>query len=136
MQLKKLVLVISLAILSACSLRTQPVEQTQTAIVLQQQQLELTQAALSLEPTQTALAAEQATLSAQIAANQTRAANPNPVITRNADWMPVERDFDGVTMVLVPAGCFTMKGDQILFLIGMILMNGVLSDLSGLINMK
>jgi serine/threonine protein kinase len=29
-------------------------------------------------------------------------------VTRNADWTPVERDFDGVTMVLVPAGCFMM----------------------------
>lgn len=29
----------------------------------------------------------------------------------NADWTPVERDFDGVTMVLVPAGCFDM-GDN------------------------
>ncbi len=26
----------------------------------------------------------------------------------NADWKSVERDFDGVTMVLVPAGCFVM----------------------------
>jgi formylglycine-generating enzyme required for sulfatase activity len=29
-------------------------------------------------------------------------------VARNADWTPVERDFDGVTMVLVPAGCFDM----------------------------
>ncbi len=29
-------------------------------------------------------------------------------ITSNADWTPQERDFDGVTMVLVPAGCFMM----------------------------
>ncbi len=29
-------------------------------------------------------------------------------VTRNADWKPVERDFDGVTMVQVPAGCFQM----------------------------
>jgi formylglycine-generating enzyme required for sulfatase activity len=35
--------------------------------------------------------------------------SPNPDrVTRNADWTPVERDFDGVTMVLVPAGCFMM----------------------------
>jgi iron(II)-dependent oxidoreductase len=33
-------------------------------------------------------------------------------VTRNADWTPVERDFDGVTMVQVPAGCFQMgSGD-------------------------
>ena len=35
----------------------------------------------------------------------------NPV-TRNADWTPVERDFDGVTMVLVPAGCFDMGSED------------------------
>ncbi len=29
-------------------------------------------------------------------------------VTRNAAWTPVERDFDGVMMVLVPAACFSM----------------------------
>lgn len=29
-------------------------------------------------------------------------------ISQNADWTPIERDFDGVTMVLVPPGCFEM----------------------------
>ena len=42
-------------------------------------------------------------------------ATPDPVfippITRNSDWTPLERDFDGVTMVLVPAGCFNMGSD-------------------------
>ncbi len=33
-------------------------------------------------------------------------------ITSNADWTPVERDFDGITMVLVPAGCFMMGSDD------------------------
>lgn len=32
-------------------------------------------------------------------------------IPNNAAWTPVERDFDGVTMVLVPAGCFMMGSD-------------------------
>ncbi|GAB5493499.1 MAG: hypothetical protein Phog2KO_37140 [Phototrophicaceae bacterium] len=31
---------------------------------------------------------------------------------QNADWTPIERNFDGVTMVLVPAGCFTMGNDS------------------------
>jgi len=31
-----------------------------------------------------------------------------PAGTLNTVWTPVERDFDGVTMVLVPAGCFMM----------------------------
>jgi formylglycine-generating enzyme required for sulfatase activity len=30
----------------------------------------------------------------------------------NADWTPIERDFDGVTMVLVPAGCFMMGSNE------------------------
>jgi len=29
-------------------------------------------------------------------------------VARNEDWTPIERDFDGVMMVLVPAGCFMM----------------------------
>jgi formylglycine-generating enzyme required for sulfatase activity len=32
--------------------------------------------------------------------------------TRNTDWQPVEHIFDGVTMVLVPAGCFMMGSDD------------------------
>lgn len=30
------------------------------------------------------------------------------LVSSNADWTPVELDFDGVAMVLVPAGCFLM----------------------------
>ena len=33
-------------------------------------------------------------------------------ITRNGDWSVVEQDFDGVTMVLVPEGCFTMGSED------------------------
>lgn len=36
---------------------------------------------------------------------------PTPV-NRNEDWEPVEQDFDGVTMVLVPAGCFMMGSED------------------------
>lgn len=32
-------------------------------------------------------------------------------VTNNAEWEPIMRDFDGVEMVLVPAGCF-MMGSQ------------------------
>lgn len=31
----------------------------------------------------------------------------------NTSWSPVEREFDGVTMVLVPAGCFMMGSDDL-----------------------
>ena len=36
-------------------------------------------------------------------------------VTKNADWTPIERDFDDVTMVLVPVGSFVMGStpDQI-----------------------
>jgi formylglycine-generating enzyme required for sulfatase activity len=33
-------------------------------------------------------------------------------VTQNDDWTPIERDFDGVTMVLVPVGCFMMGSDD------------------------
>ncbi len=33
-------------------------------------------------------------------------------VTRNPDWTPVEREFDGVMMVLVPAGCFMMGSND------------------------
>lgn len=34
-------------------------------------------------------------------------------VTRNADWASVEQVFGGVTMVLVPAGCFQMGVDEV-----------------------
>ena len=40
-------------------------------------------------------------------ATTTQVANTG-VVTRNEDWTPQEQDFDGVMMVLVPAGCFDM----------------------------
>jgi formylglycine-generating enzyme required for sulfatase activity len=33
-------------------------------------------------------------------------------VTHNADWTTVEREFDGVAMVLVPAGCFMMGSEE------------------------
>jgi formylglycine-generating enzyme required for sulfatase activity len=33
-------------------------------------------------------------------------------VTTNADWTPLERMFDGVMMVLVPAGCFMMGSEN------------------------
>jgi len=32
-------------------------------------------------------------------------------VAQNEDWMPYEREFDGVMMVLVPAGCFMMGSE-------------------------
>jgi formylglycine-generating enzyme required for sulfatase activity len=34
------------------------------------------------------------------------------LVTANDDWTPVEEDFDGVTMVQVPTGCFMMGSDD------------------------
>lgn len=71
----------------------QPIERIQTSVAQSQ-------------------AALQATPDAKVPATQTREVNTNPVITSNADWTPIEREFDGVTMVLVPAGCFDMGSTQ------------------------
>lgn len=35
-----------------------------------------------------------------------------PIVTNNTDWTPIEQDFDGVLMMLVPAGCFMMGNDD------------------------
>jgi formylglycine-generating enzyme required for sulfatase activity len=58
-----------------------------------------------------------ATATATLTPTRTPTATIDPVflarlpVSANADWQPVERAFDGVTMVLVPAGCFTMGTD-------------------------
>ena len=36
-----------------------------------------------------------------------------PIILNNADWKPVEQDFNGVPMMQVPAGCFDMGSEQV-----------------------
>jgi len=59
----------------------------------------------SVSATNTALAFN-TQVEISVAGTQT-ASVPTPV-ANNADWTPQERDFDGVTMVLVPAGCFMM----------------------------
>lgn len=38
--------------------------------------------------------------------------DPIPPVTRNADWTPMIRTFDGVDMALVPPGCFTMGHER------------------------
>ncbi len=39
---------------------------------------------------------------------QAPVAEPRTSVSHNGDWTPVIREFDGVEMVLVPAGCFEM----------------------------
>ncbi|MDX2138154.1 MAG: SUMF1/EgtB/PvdO family nonheme iron enzyme [Chloroflexota bacterium] len=57
-------------------------------------------------------------LSQNAAATLTTITTPDPLalaripVTHNADWTPVTQDFNGVTMVLVPAGCFMMGSND------------------------
>jgi hypothetical protein len=57
-----------------------------------------------------AIQAEQAATSQALSAQATatRAAIAVTGVHTNASWTPVERDFQGVTRVLVPVGCFMM----------------------------
>jgi formylglycine-generating enzyme required for sulfatase activity len=108
--IKYFVIFVSALVLVACSSDPQPIEQTQTAIAVQQQQIEVTQLAMNLGSTQTAVAAVQATQSIEVAATQTQLVIP--FIEQNSDWTPITQEFDGVTMVQVPAGCFMMGSDS------------------------
>jgi len=45
-------------------------------------------------------------------ATHTQVGYPGSPVTRNADWSPVVRTFDGIEMVLVAAGGFTMGIDE------------------------
>ena len=58
----------------------------------------------TITPTATLTPLEEALQSAQNFINIENATN--------ADWQPFEQDFDGVTMVLVPAGCFTIGSED------------------------
>lgn len=92
--------------------------QTQEALTYQQQ-LEAAGTATAEAPTreaeyqQTLIAGGTATRSAILALTPTPTPDATATLVAlrpqtNADWTPIERDFDGVTMVLVPAGCFMM----------------------------
>lgn len=67
-------------------------------------------AALSLEATQTVVASTQAALNEALAPTLTAAVGQG-LITRNRSWFNTERVIDGVAMVLVPPGCFTMGSE-------------------------
>ena len=49
---------------------------------------------------------------AQTAVPTLTAAAELGLIARNADWTPVERNFGGIPMVRVPAGCFAMGSEN------------------------
>jgi formylglycine-generating enzyme required for sulfatase activity len=36
-----------------------------------------------------------------------------PVVSYNAEWKPITKNFDGIDMVLVPPGCFLMGGEDL-----------------------
>ena len=80
---------------------TQSAEETRHAIEVETRVIEL-QATLTTwtpTPTQTATFTPTPNATATLLAYRPQT---------NNDWTPVEREFDGVTMVLVPAGCFMM----------------------------
>ncbi|MCC7209220.1 MAG: SUMF1/EgtB/PvdO family nonheme iron enzyme [Anaerolineae bacterium] len=46
-----------------------------------------------------------------LSATGTPKPTPVPVVTANAEWTPVYREFDGVEMALAPPGCFMMGSE-------------------------
>ena len=75
----------------------------------------------TLEPSETPLPAT-ATLEPSETPRSTATHTPVPSLTplpfwfqpvlANEDWIPISQEFDGVSMVLVPPGCFTMGSSQ------------------------
>ena len=78
------------------------------------QQLALTETAASIVATRAAAeqraGLERTALAETVAPTLTAAASQG-LLTRNADWTPVERSFGGIPMVQVPAGCFAMGAE-------------------------
>lgn len=81
--------------------------------------LEATLTAVAVAPTATPQATTGPAASTPTQAAEATAAEhgglglqPNLPVTQNADWEPLSREFEGVTMVLVPVGCFTMGAEQ------------------------
>lgn len=75
------------------------------------QHLALTETAAAVTATQAAVerqAGVQRTALAETAAPTLTAAAEQGLLTRNAAWTQVERNFGGIPMVQVPAGCFAM----------------------------
>jgi formylglycine-generating enzyme required for sulfatase activity len=56
----------------------------------------------------TATPASPETLANSATANPNLLSFPGNPVTANRQWIPIQQDFDGVTMVLVPVGCFMM----------------------------
>ncbi len=55
---------------------------------------------------------------APVTPSQSASATPPPTliavasVTKNSDWKPIEQDYNGVPMMLVPPGCFNMGSDD------------------------
>lgn len=69
------------------------------------------QSAVASAPTDVPVADTEATLAAAVAPTLTAAAGQG-MVARNRAWVNVERDVDGVVMVEVPPGCFTMGSED------------------------
>ena len=112
-RLSLLVLLIALLVAIACGTTAPNLEATQVA-----------QDKATMEALATTIARQQETQrtpSATPSDASTPADAPVPAVdeqlafgevARNADWTPVIREFNGVPMVLVPAGCFTMGSED------------------------
>jgi formylglycine-generating enzyme required for sulfatase activity len=68
---------------------------------------------VNIDATATQLVNIRATEQVNMNAIATQSANLRASLPRNEDWTPQEQEFDGVTMVLVPAGCFMMGSDGV-----------------------
>ncbi len=77
----------------------------------------LTATVWTLTPTSTDTPAPPATPTTTSTPTVTRTSTPDSVllaqtpVLHNSDWVPVIREFDGVEMALVPAGCFTIGSE-------------------------
>jgi formylglycine-generating enzyme required for sulfatase activity len=79
------------------------------------EQVNATNIAINIDSTATQNAINEQAIATQNAINEQVMINRQRVqsldlsyISRNEDWIPLELDFDGVAMVLVPNGCFMM----------------------------
>ncbi len=79
-----------------------------------QQQIDLTRTVdAAFSRALTATAAFEVTINAQISRAQVATRQAGTTFANaNADWTPFSDDFDGVPMMLVPAGCFTMGSED------------------------
>lgn len=103
-------------------LETLQAQQTQDAIAVEMTAALVTELAATDAAAYATLLALSATPTPPLTLTPVSTVTPEPTqalealafagVSANADWTPVEREFDGVMMVLVPAGCFMMGSEN------------------------